>query len=124
MFLVEVTRGGWWTKGFADVFLSVRLSLKLTPVLSKKECTGAGKIIGTLDTVHSIHTCLVCHNIIEHGCLTTRPRWCIIKHNANTKTTWCGRQKPHRCIIKNAPKHKPTSVFVENSTGAPINNAH
>ena len=123
-FLAKVTRGGWWAESFANVFLLVLLLLKLTPVLSKKESTSADKIIGTPNTVHSIHTRPVRHNIIEHRCLTTHPRRCIIKHNANTETTRCGRHKPHQCIIKNVPKHKPTGTFVANSTGVPINNAH
>ena len=123
-FLAEVTRGGWRVEGFADVFLSVLLSLKLASVLSKKESTGADKIIGTPDTVQSVHTHPVHHNIIKHRCLTTRLRRCIIKHNANTETTRCGRQKPHQCIIKNAPKHKPTGAFVGISIDVTINNVH
>ena len=56
LFLAEVTRGGWQAKGFADVFLSVRLSLHIAPVLWNQESTGLDKNIGTLDTVHSVHT--------------------------------------------------------------------
>ena len=124
LFLAEVTRGGWWAEGFANVFLLVLLLLKLALVLSKKENNGADKIIGTPYTMHSVHTCPLHHNIIEHWCLTTCSHRCIIKHKANIKTTRCGRYKPHRCIIKNMPKHKPTGAFVANSIGVSMNNAH
>ena len=66
LFVVEVTRGGWQAEGFADVFLSVRLSLQVALVLWNRESTGADQNIGTPDTMHSVHTHPVRHNIIEH----------------------------------------------------------